>query len=155
MEAERYGRSFYQMAAHSASDPKGKQVFLMMADEELEHLHFLKKQYDSLLNSGHIDSSLKLGQANELDEASPIFSDALRARIGEAHFEMTSLSVGVQLERDAMKFYRDQSEAAEDPDAKQFFAQLADWEAGHYRSLLAQMDELKGDYWDAGGFSPM
>ena len=49
---------------------------------------------------------------------------------------------------------RDQAEATDDPDAKAFFGQLADWESGHYHALLQQQETLKEDYWAAGGFAP-
>jgi rubrerythrin len=67
---------------------------------------------------------------------------------------MTSLSIGIQLEADSMKFYRSESEATDDPEAKQFFSELAEWESGHYNALLRQYEELKEDYWSSGGFSP-
>jgi len=154
IKAERYGHSFYTMAANSTDDPKGKKVFEELAYEELHHMHFLKKHYDSVLKTGMLDRSAKLGQKADLSGMSPIFSVGLRDRIKDANFEMTSLSIGIQLEHDAMNFYRSQSEEADDPQVKQFYAELAEWEAGHYHALLKQQEELKEDYWSAGGFAP-
>lgn len=154
IKAERHGHSFYMMAANSTEDPKGKKVFEELAHEELHHMHFLRKHYDSVLKTGMLDQSAKLGQRADLSGMSPIFSDNLRARIKDANFEMTSLSIGIQLEYDAMNFYRSQSEVADDPEVKEFYTELAEWESGHYQALLRQQEELKEDYWSAGGFAP-
>jgi rubrerythrin len=64
------------------------------------------------------------------------------------------LSVGAQLEYDAMRFYKAQAEAAADPEIKKFFTELAEWETGHYNALVQQQEELKEDYWSSAGFSP-
>ena len=89
-----------------------------------------------------------------LDAMSPIFSEQLKKRIGDAHMEMTSLAVGIQLEMNAIRHYKTQSEVAKDAGIKKLFAQLADWERGHYNALLTQQDELKEQYWSDSGFSP-
>jgi rubrerythrin len=154
IRAERDGQSFYMMAANSSEDPKGREVFAMLAREEHEHMLFLKAHYDSIIKTGKLDSSAKLGKPTELSSMSPIFSESIKSRIQDAHYEMSALSIGIQLEHDAMKFYKAESDAATDPAVKKFFAELADWETGHYRALLAQQDELKQDYWSEGGFSP-
>lgn len=152
--AERYGHSFYLMAAGSTEDPKGKEVFEMLAREEAHHMQYLRTQYDSILDTGELSQKAKLEQSADLSGMSPIFSDGLKARISDANFEMTSLSIGIQLEADSMKFYRSESKATDDPEAKKFFSELAEWESGHYNALLRQYEELKEDYWSSGGFSP-
>jgi rubrerythrin len=154
IKAERYGHSFYMMAANSTEDPKGKKVFEELAHEELLHMRFLSKHYNSVLKTGMLDQSARLDQRADLSGMSPIFSDGLRARIKDANFEMTSLSIGIQLEYDAMSYYSSQAEAADDPQVKKLYTELAEWEAGHYNVLLKQQDELKDEYWSASGFAP-
>lgn len=154
IKAERYGHSFYLMAAKTTKDAKGQEVFKTLASEELDHMHFLKNQYDAIIKTGLPNKSLKLGSQKSLSKGSPIFSDELKSRIKDANFEMTSLSIGIQLEHDAMVYYREQSETVDDLTMKDFYAKLADWEAGHYQALLKQQEELKEDFWSASGFSP-
>ena len=84
----------------------------------------------------------------------PIFSEALRSRAGQAHYEMSALSIGVQLELSAVEFYEGQASTVPDSELKGFYRRLADWERGHYNALLAQQNSLKEDYWTDGGFSP-
>lgn len=154
IQAEIEGHNFYLMAARSTDDAKGKEAFMMLASEETEHAAFLKGQYKAVLESGSTDSTLKLGVRNVLAGSSPIFSEGLKARAKTAQQEMTALSIGIQLELNAMNFYREQSRNSVEDNARKFFEELAEWESGHYHALLKQYDMLKEDYWSAAGFSP-
>lgn len=154
MRAEVEGRHFYLMAARTTEDEQGRGVFEQLAEEELAHHEFLKRHYKALVETGRPDEGARLGSRADLSGSSPIFSPALRARIADAHFEMTALSVGIQLELQAQTFYREQAKQASDGTVRAFFEELADWESGHYNALLAQQDSLKEDYWSASGFSP-
>jgi rubrerythrin len=154
IQAENYGQNFYLMAAASTADQKGKEVFKTLAAEEEEHAAFLKAHYASVVKSGKLDNSVSLGVRTDLAEAWPIFSDRLKARIKDASFEMTSLSIGIQLEQDAMNFYREQADQHDEADVKKLFRFLSDWESGHYKALLKQYDAIKEDYWSANGFAP-
>jgi len=155
MRAEHEGYHFYMMAASSTSDEKGKQVFLQLADDERKHAEFLKAQYEALRKTGKADASVNLGPATTFQGESPIFSDGIRARIEDAHYEMTALSVGIQLELDAVKHYNRLADAASDRTVGIFFRELAEWESGHYRALLDQQEMLKEAYWTSVGFSPL
>lgn len=154
MQAENEGQHFYLMAAQSTTDPKGREVFERLAKEEKDHFEFLRAQYESVLRTGRPDVNLKLGPRTDLLGPSPIFSSALRSRIKDAHFEMTALAVGIQLEHSAQEYYTNMAVQSADPDIKSFYTELADWEAGHYHALLAQQEELKEDYWSGAGFAP-
>ena len=154
IQAEGDGHVFYLMAAKTTEDEKGREVFLTLAEEEQNHLAFLKAQYKSLKETGVIDPNATMGPQLTLSGDSPIFSDSLKERIGDAHFEMTSLSVGIQLEKNSIVFYREQAEIAEDAGVKDFYRRLVNWERGHYEALLAQQEALKEDYWNESGFAP-
>ena len=153
-EAEIEGYHFYKMAAASTEDPQGKEVFERFAQDELMHATFLKKQYASLLETGKGDGDASMDMATMPDASSPIFSDAIKGRVQDAHYEMTALSIGVQLELGAMRFYKQQAEAATDPVVAAVFRDLAEWESTHYHSMLAQQEELKGQYWADNEFAP-
>jgi rubrerythrin len=159
--AEVEGQHFYLMAASSTTDAKGKEVFGHFADEERRHAEFLGQQYQAILTTGKTDAAAALGgRYIPADiEGSPIFSVSLRQRIKGAHFEMTALSIGVQLELNAVQFYNAQAAAASapdtgDPEVARFFRELSEWESGHYHYLLSQQETLQDDYWTEGGFSP-
>jgi rubrerythrin len=154
IRTEQDGYHFYMMAAKSTEDEKGKETFQRLAEEELEHLRFLESQRRAILETGEIDRNTALGTPTELSGENPIFSDRLKERIKDAHYEMSALSIGIQLEIESERYYREQAEAAGDPDVSKFYERLADWESNHYHTLLSQHDSLKEDYWAAGGFYP-
>jgi len=154
IKAEGDGHHFYIMAAKSSQDAKGREVFERLAEEELDHQRFLSVHYRSLLETGRIDSAARLGPRADLSGESPIFSEEIRGRLAEAHFEMSALSIGIQLELAAMGYYRDAAVKSDGPEVKRLFEELADWEAGHYRALLRQQEALRDDYWSGSGFSP-
>jgi len=154
VQSERYGFSFYMMAARSTGDARGREVFETLAAEELDHMNFLRGQYEAIMSTGKINAALKLGDKLDLSGSSPIFSDSLKSRIRDAHYEMSALAIGIQLELDSMNFYKSQAEENSDSEAGKFFTELSEWEKGHYNALLRQQESLQGDYWSAAGFSP-
>lgn len=153
-EAEVDGQRFYRKAAMATRDPQGREAFELLAREEEDHARFLQAQHAAISVTGDVDGTVTLGPQAELTGKSPIFSDALKARVKDAHMEMSALSVGIQLELSAVQFYRAEAAAADHPKVTEFFERLAEWESGHYHLLLRQHDELKEDYWAGGGFSP-
>jgi rubrerythrin len=154
IQSETEGHHFYRMAAQSTQDAKGREIFSRLAQEELEHQRFLRAQYEAVRLNGKPDASLSLEQPGPWSDQDPIFSSELRKRIGDAHYEMTALSVGIQLEINAQRFYQKQTKACRDRVVREFYQRLADWESGHYQALLKQQESLKDDYWSAGGFAP-
>lgn len=154
IQSEADGHHFYMMASRSAEDPKAAEVFAIMAQEEKSHAGFLRKQYQSFLDTGAPDPAAVLPGRKDLSGASPIFSSDIKARIGEMHIEMSALSIALKLELDAERFYRDQARLAGGGPVTAFYSELADWESEHYQALKRQMDEVKEDYWQQGGFAP-
>jgi len=154
MQAEANGHQFYKLAASNTADEQGKRVFEMLAEEELDHLRYLKSHYDSIASTGKTNPDVKLKEQDGSAITHPLFSPDLKNRIADAHFEMSALGIGIQLELSAINFYKAQADLAEDEDVKKLFADLAEWEVGHYQMFLKQQEELKDMYWDSGGFSP-
>ncbi|MFC1654781.1 ferritin family protein [Myxococcota bacterium] len=154
IRTESDGYHFYTMAAISVQDPKGKEVFTRLAQDELSHLRFLNHQYQSFMENGKPDEQAQLGPRAEWAGDNPIFSEKIHKRLDDAHFEMSALSIGIQLELTSEQFYRAEARAAKDPAVKKFYTELADWESDHYHALLKQQESLKEDYWAKGGFAP-
>ena len=154
MEAELTGHAFYKNAAKNTDDPMGKETFSRMAEEELSHFNYLRHQYKSVLEKGAFDFGEKLKPQHKHAEH-PIFSDAIKNRIKESHFEVSALTIGMKLEMDAMSFYRSCADKAQEEEVKQFYNELADWEQDHYRAFKQQLDLLKQDYFESNNFIPM
>jgi rubrerythrin len=151
--AERTGAEFYSVAARNTGDSKGKEVFLQLADEENTHLQWLKRQYGHLLEGRPFEELGDAGHA-DLKGPSPIFSDELKSRIGEAHWEMTALAVGLALEAATITRYGALAREADQPDVRAFFEALTRWEEGHAEALRRQSDLLRESYWNEASFAP-
>lgn len=154
LEAEMTGHQFYLHAAATTEDPQGKATFSRMAKEELDHFHVLKNQYAAVLESGVFDQSTALLDAPDQESSSPIFSPEFRERVGQQHFEMSALSIGMQLELNAIRHYQQSADASEDRDVKNFFLGLVKWEQGHYDGFATELEQLREEYWQENDFLP-
>lgn len=155
IEAELTGHEFYKNAAKTTDDPKGKAAFEQMAMEEMKHFEYLRHQYRAVLEQGTYDFSKKLARESQEHGASPIFSEAIRTRIKDSHFEVSALTIGMKLEFDAVKFYESCAQKAADEKARQLYLELAEWERGHYEAFQQELEALKEDYYEANQFFPM
>ena len=155
MEAELTGYNFYKNASENVKDSQAKRVLSEMAQEELAHFKYLRYQYKSVLEKGEYDFSKSLVKKADGQEENPIFSNAIKERIKDSHFEVSALTIGMKLEMDAVDFYRSYAEKSETPEAKTFFNELADWEQLHVNAFKYELDSLKDDYWTANNFVPM
>jgi rubrerythrin len=154
MEAEMTGHQFYLHAAKTTADFQGKATFARMAQEELDHFHALKKQYVAVLENGKFDKSTVQIEVPGPQTASPIFSTGFREQVGQQHFEMSALSIGLQLELNAINHYRKSADECDDAEVKAFFLRLEEWEQGHYDDFADELEQLREDYWEANDFMP-
>ena len=154
MQAELEGYHFYQMAAQNTKDAQGQEAFKSLAEDERDHFNFLKAQRDAIAETGTLASDITLGEPKPFTGDHPIFSKEVKTRVGGAHYEMTALGIGIQLEKSAVDFYRGEAEATEDPGIKKFYLELMKWEQGHLEALSRQADDLQKDYWAEAGFAP-
>ncbi len=156
LQTELNGIEFYRMAAEKTDDKKGKEIFTMLADDEVKHFNTLQKHYQSMITSSKWAPSISLGEASTIFQGeSPIFSDEIKSRIQEKHFEMSALSIGALLESNSIDFYRKMKEASDDEIAKKLFADLQKWEEEHLEAITKQLDLLKEEYWAEQKFTPL
>jgi len=156
LQTELNGIQFYRIAAEKTIDKKGKEVFTLLAKDEELHFKEIQRQLSSLTNSNALNPAITLTEAQTLFKGeNPIFSDDLKNRIKERHFEMSALSIGALLESNSIDFYRRIKEETDDPHAKQLFDSLQKWEQKHLEAITKQMDVLKEDYWAEQQFAPL
>ena len=155
MEAEIFGHNFYKNASLNTTDSLGRETLARMAEEELGHFNYLRTQYKSVMEKGEYTFSPNLVLAHGKQAGNPIFSDEIKKRVKESHFEVSVLSIGMKLELEAVNFYRQCARQAGSEEARQFYNELAEWEEDHYRAFEQQLDQLKDDYFQANNFVPM
>lgn len=156
LQTELNGVNFYKMAAERTSDERGKKVFGLFAEEEKRHFDELQRHYSSIMTQNKWAPSISLGEAKDMFSGeSPIFSEELKKRIKESHFEMSALSIGALLETNSIEFYRKMRQETDDPTARELFEKLETWEKGHLRAITQQLNVLKEDYWADQHFAPL
>ena len=155
MEAEIFGHNFYLNASRNTNDSQGRETLARMAEEELGHFNYLRTQYKSVMEKGDYTFSPNLVLAHRKQAGNPIFSDEIKKRVKDSHFEVSVLSIGMKLELEAVNFYRRCAQQASSEEARKFYNELAEWEEDHYRAFEQQLDQLKDDYFQANNFVPM
>jgi rubrerythrin len=137
------------------SDPRAKDALSEMAEEEMNHFKYLRHQYKAILDNGNYDFAKEFTKKREDHGQNPIFSQAIKERIKDSHYEVSVLTIGMKLEMEAVQFYKACAENAESEEAKRFYKELEEWEQDHYHAFQQELDMLKEDYWQANSFIPM
>lgn len=156
IRVENDGYQFYRLAEEKTQDAKGKEVFASLAKDETNHMQILKSLYESIKGKGEFkfDEVKDMKHILDTTSESPIFSEEFKQRLNRGQFEMTALSIGILLEKNAVEFYKKSAQGAEDKDVKMLFKYLADWEGEHLRALVNQQKYLQEDYWTEARFYP-
>jgi len=151
MEAR--GQAFYLHVAEQTKSEDIKNIFTIMAGEEKLHAEFLTKQYASLKQSGKPDKQILPGAADE-KVVKLILSPEIKKHISGAGYEAAAISASIDMENKAVEVYTDFAAKAEDPEIKELFLWLANWEKGHVKILSAMDKELLEKIWYDNNFWP-
>lgn len=150
---ERRGKAFYTQVARQTESKAVKQIFEMMAEEEDEHVAFLSKQF---ANYEKTHAFLKPEHHEEVDDtdAVMILSAEIKKEISAASFEAAAISAAIDFENRAIAVYSQRAEEATDPNEKELYQMLADWEKGHHHLLHKLNEDLKEQIWNDNNFWP-
>jgi Fur family ferric uptake transcriptional regulator len=137
---ERSGLEFYTRAAGIARDPRGRAVFLRLAEEEREHLGKLDARYKELLaQDPQLESRPTFlffkGAANGL------FANGAQ-QVAAGVTDRQALMIGIRCERGSHKFFKRYGERFEDSEGKQIFLEFADEERAHLELLIREYRSL-------------
>ncbi len=148
LEFETQVRQVYHDAAESASDPVGKRIFKVLAEEEQGHLEYLRHKLDEWKKSGRLT-------AERLNTVIPS-RERIRKRIStlEAHRsgderggELQMLTRALDVEAKTCDFYKRMVKELPQ-EGKQLFAHFVEIEEGHLAIVRAEIDYLtKTGYW--------
>ncbi len=140
------GRELYRAAAEKADDKKAREVFSRLANEEDSHFKTLQKLAESYFKGEKLEIP-KLKKLETFEDAeSPIFSRDFKNFVKDKHFEVSTLAIGMKLELESSKFYKEMAEAVEKEELKEFFVYLSDWENDHYEALRKQIGFIEQYY---------
>ena len=150
---ERRGNAFYQKVADSTESPAVRDFFAMMAEEEMRHIQVLSEQAKHFQETGSFSrSTAKDDEGSQV--ASQVLSQGLKEQIAAAGFEAAAVSAAMAMEKRSIRLYSDRADAAEDPEEKELYRWLADWESEHLQ-FLAEIDrEVTEKVWFDNSFWP-
>lgn len=148
IEYETRVREVYVEAMEAASDPVGKRIFKLLADEEHGHVKYLEAKLKTYLADGQL-SAADLGTA--LPSPAKIQEEVAKLEQkleGEAKAdELASLEKGLEVEKETSAFYI-KLVGELPPEGRDFFKRFVEIEEGHVGLVQAEIDSVRGlGYW--------
>jgi rubrerythrin len=140
------GRAFFNRAAEMTHNQLGKKMFRKLAQDELRHLDAFGELFSSVLGG---DDWKKLVDKEEPEGPSALIEE-LKSRARKEHRagELEAISIGMQLERNAVDFFEKSAKQTTDEAAREIFEKICDEERLHYDLLQAQYDSVSNSgFW--------
>jgi len=146
-EAEKEGLRSYLKYAKQTKVGVGKDMFIQLAADEIDHMELIEKFKENIL-SGQPIESIEVPKGR-LSKFMPNVSDASLQPVDKGSLgDEEALKIALEHEKKAMEFYKKEAEAATDPKVKEFFGKLADVESKHYSIIEAELSFLTKDgFW--------
>lgn len=150
---ERRGYAFYSKVAAQAEDDAVKRFFTLMADEETLHIQILADQFKFYQESKSFKSMDEETRQTKA-MADLILTEELKQKIGAAGYEAAAVAAAMAMEKSAIELYAERASTTADPDEKNLYAWLADWERTHL-DFLAKLDrDIRENIWFDNSFWP-
>jgi rubrerythrin len=134
------GRSFFNHATDVTHNELGKKMFRKLAQDETEHLDAFGKLFTALTGGEEwrklVDPEEVRGDSNLIDELNS------RMDKGERASELEAISIGMELERNAVDFFEKAARESSDPKAREILEKICEEEKFHYELLQAQYDSV-------------
>ncbi len=146
IELEKKGLRAFLDLARKTETPSGKNMFITLAGEEVDHMEYLEKQLDAITRGKgwrrfRVKESLVAELAPKVEGGGGKGSPS---KAGDSE----ALQIALDHEDRAVKFYETLSRELEDPLARKVAGQLREMEDGHYLLLRAELDCInKTGFW--------
>ena len=148
---EKRGKAFYRTAAQQSTNGDVKEFFETMAAEEVQHVKILSDQFKVFKETGKFKAP---NTASTGSITKKVLTPEVMGRIAAADFEAAAISAAMLMEERAISLYAKRGREAQDPQEKQLYLWLADWEKEHLEFLAAIDAQLKERIWNDSGFWP-
>ncbi len=150
---EMRGKSFYETVAKETKSEATKEIFEIMAGEEVVHVNFLAEQYKSYTQTGKF-SKIELTDYKHNDVSENVLTETLKNQITAASYEAAAIAAAISMEKKAIDYYSQRANLSVNEDEKKLYKFLSEWETEHLR-LLENLDkELVEKAWNDNQFWP-
>jgi rubrerythrin len=147
---ETNGLAFYEKAAAKTRNPKVRDVFLQLADDERKHLAAFAELEEILQTrridgAGYTDDS-EIGAYIDRLMQSQVFCDqcSVTGLLSQANEDLDALAVGMRAERDSILFYQEILDFVDSKEAKESFTWILKEERKHLQLLAARAESCAG-----------
>ena len=142
LKLELDGHEFYQRMVARMEDQAGKAMFQQLANDEVDHYNYIKRQYDALQAGDGWSPIPELDLVSSIDAVSVVFPPAEKelSELPENPSEEDALLFGLNIENKSFRLYHNSAEQASDPDASKLFTQLAAAEQRHFEVLMQRYE---------------
>ncbi len=153
IEVEKAGLRNYLEFARNTGDITGKNMFITLARDELEHMVILENQLENLRDrKGWQRVNIKRSEVEKLVPA----LDSIQKRKGASGLQQVdALEVALDQEKRSIEFYEEQMKNVGTEEARKMFEKLVEMEKAHYKLISSQLDYIKqtGFWFDIPEFS--
>lgn len=151
---EHRGKSLYEQVATQTENEDVRKIFNVMAEEEQTHIDFLQKQLKHYSQEGSFDSN-QLEKAPGHDAiANTILTREMVQDISGSGFEAAAISAAIDMENKSVEVYSNRAKETDDPNERELFEWLANWEKGHHKLLIDLNEQLTEKIWYDNNFWP-
>ena len=142
---EQDGYKFYAEAAERTADPRGREMFLSLADDEKLHLRIVEDQYEAVTSDEGWVSFPEAMACKPVDLDKPLFppeEEALEKAIDPKASDTDALLFALQIENESYELYRKAATETADPTGKEMYQYLATQERTHFEILMLNYEHL-------------
>lgn len=150
MDLERRGHQFYLEVAERAKDPRGKEIFRSLAEDERVHLRTVRRQYEAL-SEGKGWIALAEAPQRPIDLEKPLLppdKETLERTIRAEASDIEALHFALEFENNAYDLYRKAAAETADPVGKAMYEWLTEQELSHFNLLMLNYEYLsRSGHW--------
>jgi len=144
------GYEFYKMAAAHAEEDQAKKLFTQMANEERDHLEWLRDVFQKL--GARDEDRFKLSMLET--PISPNIFNWDNVSVKNPSLAVSIYGIAMTFERGSIELYKRAIEDTDNDDAKKVFEILLNWEKGHLEKFSSAYEHHSGDWWADQNFHP-
>ncbi len=143
VQLEKNGLKNYLKYARQTADPYGKNMFILLANDEFDHMTLLENLVAKMdqqlpLNDVKLDLSAIEKVVPKLREKDVLTKGT------EGQDQLSALRTAANLERDSIHLYENIRDQADDPEVKRIAQRLVEMEESHYELIQAEIDSILG-----------
>lgn len=156
IEAEKNGLRVYLKFARETKEISGKDLFILLANDEYDHMVILEKMVKNIIEEkGESTIPVNL-DLSVIEKILPKLRKKDRLTKGAAGAdELTALKTALDMERNSIEYYQRLYESLDKKELRNIAHRLVELEEGHYDIIQMQMDSVTntGFWFDTQEFS--